>query len=71
MRRVLLQMGVSLDGLVAGLDSDESIVTREDDEVMGWKVASLHQVGTHIMGRTTYEQIAAHWPSATDAYAPR
>jgi dihydrofolate reductase len=25
--------------------------------------------GTPIMGRVTYEQMAAHWPSATDEYA--
>jgi dihydrofolate reductase len=25
-------------------------------------VQSLQQVGTHIMGRVTYEQMAGHWP---------
>ncbi len=34
-----------------------------------WKVASLGQVGTHIMGRVTYEQMARHWPTATGEYA--
>ena len=29
----------------------------------------LRQVGTHIMGRVTYEQMAEHWPNATGDYA--
>jgi len=27
----------------------------EDDEVVAWKVASLLEAGTHIMGRATHE----------------
>ena len=34
-----------------------------------WKVASLRQVGTHIMGRVTYEAMAEYWPNATGDYA--
>jgi dihydrofolate reductase len=33
------------------------------------EITSLRQIGTHIMGRVTYEQMAAHRPSATDSYA--
>ena len=29
----------------------------------------MGQVGTHIMGRVTYEQMARHWPTATGEYA--
>jgi dihydrofolate reductase len=29
----------------------------------------VRQAGTHIMGRVTYEQMAGHWPTATDDYA--
>jgi dihydrofolate reductase len=38
-------------------------------DVRAWKVASLLKVGTHIMGRVTYEQMAAYWPNATGEYA--
>jgi dihydrofolate reductase len=34
----------------------------EDEAVRRWKVESLHQVSTHIMGRVTYEQMAGYWP---------
>ena len=64
MRRVLLQMGLSVDGIVAGgpQGGTEAGARDEDEAVRTWKVKSLHQVGTHIMGRVTYEQMAAHWP---------
>jgi dihydrofolate reductase len=34
-----------------------------------WKVASLRKVGTHIMGRVTYEEMARYWPTAAGQYA--
>ena len=70
MRPVVLQMGVTLDGYVAGPggEGDWGLLP-EDPEVHAWKVASLRQVGTHIMGRVTYEEMARHWPSSTGDYA--
>jgi dihydrofolate reductase len=62
-------MGVTMDGYVAGADERDWRLGPEHPDVEAWKVASLRQVGTHIMGRVTYEQMAAHWPSATDKYA--
>ena len=70
MRRVVLQMGVTLDGYVAGPGGEGDWgLPPEDPDVRAWKVASLRQVGTHIMGRVTYEQMAGHWPNATGDYA--
>ena len=70
MRRVLLQMGVSLDGIVAGGPKGRAEPGGAGHpDVKAWKLESLRQVGTHIMGRVTYEEMAAHWPSSTDAYA--
>jgi dihydrofolate reductase len=64
MRRVLLQMGLSVDGIVAGgpRGTSEAGAPDEDETVRRWKIESLHEVGTHIMGRVTYEQMAGHWP---------
>jgi dihydrofolate reductase len=70
MRTLVLQMGVTLDGYVAGPGGEGDWgLPPEHPDVRAWKVASLRQVGTHIMGRVTYEQMAAHWPGATDDYA--
>ena len=70
MRRVVLQMGVTLDGYVAGPGGEGDWgLPPEDPDVRAWKVASLGRVGTHIMGRVTYEQMAAYWPNETGEYA--
>ena len=70
MRRVVVQMGVTVDGYVAGPGGEGDWgLPAEDPDVRDWKLASLRQVGTHIMGRVTYEQMAVHWPAATDEYA--
>lgn len=67
MRRVILQMGVTLDGYVAGPGGElDWGLPEEHRDVRAWKVASLRQVGTHIIGRVTYEAMAAHWPTASE-----
>jgi dihydrofolate reductase len=62
-------MSVSVDGFVAGPQGGLGGNRPEDDDLIRWKLDQLHQTGTHIMGRVTYEQMAAHWPTATDEYA--
>jgi dihydrofolate reductase len=69
MRRVVLQMSVSVDGFVAGPQGGLGGSLPEGDDLIAWKLEQLYETGTHIMGRVTYEQMAAHWPSATDEYA--
>jgi len=70
MRPVVVQMGVTVDGYVAGPGGEGDWgLPPEHPEVRAWKVASLRQAGTHIMGRVTYEQMAGHWPAAIGDYA--
>jgi dihydrofolate reductase len=70
MRQVVLQMGVTLDGYVSGPGGEGDWgLPPEHPDVRAWKVASLRKVGTHIMGRVTYEEMAAYWPTATGEYA--
>jgi dihydrofolate reductase len=70
MRKLVLSMGVSLDGLVARpgrfgaggfLPDDPALKERK----LGW----MHDVGLHLMGRNTYEEMAEFWPVSDDAYA--
>jgi dihydrofolate reductase len=70
MRRVVLQMGVTVDGYVAGTGGEGDWGLRaEHPDVRAWKLASLDRAGTHIMGRVTYEEMAGYWPAGTGQYA--
>ncbi len=62
MRKLVLQMSISLDGY---LGSPGNV----DDGLTQWILDTLDHVGTHIMGRVTYHEMAAHWPASTDAFA--
>jgi dihydrofolate reductase len=72
MRKLVLSMGVSLDGLVArpgrfgaggwGLPPDDPALKQR-------KLAWMDDVGLHLMGRNTYEEMAEFWPVSDDAYA--
>jgi dihydrofolate reductase len=63
-------MGVTVDGYVAAAKGDPGWgLGPEHPAVHEWKVASLRRVGTHIMGRVTYGEMASHWPRSTDEYA--
>jgi dihydrofolate reductase len=72
MRKLVLSMGVSLDGLVArpgrhgaggwGLPPEDPALKQRK---LGW----MHDVGLHLMGRKTYEEMAEFWPTSDDAYA--
>ena len=70
MRPVVLQIGITLDGFVHGAKGYENWgLPPEDDGVVAWKVASLREAGTHIMGRATSEHMAAVWLTAAGPYA--
>lgn len=76
-RRLVLQMGVSLDGFVAIPRGDGSVpvmegewgLPPEDPELTKLKLAWVSDAGAHLMGRVTYEGMAAFWPSSTHPYA--
>lgn len=76
-RRLVLQMGVSLDGMVAAPRGDGSApvmeglwgLAPEDPELTELKLACVREAGAHLMGRVTYEAMAGYWPTSTHAYA--
>lgn len=39
------------------------------DDAVAWELDTLGQAGTHIMGRATYEAMAAHWPTSSEVFA--
>lgn len=69
MRNVLLIMSASIDGYVSAPTGRTVGVLHDPPELKRWKLERIRRAGTHIMGRVTYEGMAATWPSSTDAYA--
>jgi dihydrofolate reductase len=69
MRQVTLQMGMSLDGYVASDRQHPGAAVPEDDELVQWKLNRVAKAGAHLMGRTTYLEMAGYWPHSTHAYA--
>ena len=68
MRRVVLMMSTSIDGFVTGPRGHAGALP-EPEELKRWKLERIRRAGTHVMGRVTYEEMAAHWPTSTDDYA--
>jgi dihydrofolate reductase len=72
MRTLILQMGVSIDGLVARPGRHGSTgwgLPPEDPALKERKLEWLRDAGLHLMGRATYEEMAEFWPLSDDAYA--
>jgi dihydrofolate reductase len=68
MRNVVLMMSISIDGFVAGPHGHAGALP-EPEELKRWKLERVRRAGTHIMGRVTYEEMAAYWPTSADDYA--
>jgi len=72
MRKLVLMMGVSLDGHVARpgkYGAGGWGVPPEDPALKARKLDWLRDAGLHLMGRHTYEEMSAFWPTSDDAYA--
>ncbi len=70
MTDLVLQMGISIDGYVSGgPEGDIGGGEPEHPDVTARKLGWVSSAGAHAMGRTTYEQMARFWPTASGAYA--
>jgi dihydrofolate reductase len=74
MRRLILQTGISVDGYVAALDRSHPWNDAGGGESGGpaakrWILDSVSNAGAHLMGRVTYEEMAAAWPTSTSDFA--
>ena len=69
MRQVTLQMSMSLDGYVASDREHPGTAVPEDAELVRWKLDRVAKAGAHLMGRTTYEEMAGYWPHSEHPYA--
>src|ERR687887_673444 len=72
MRKLVLAMGLSLDGLVARPGRYGAAgwwLPPEDPDLKERKLAWIRNAGVHLMGRNTYEEMAEFWPVSDDPYA--
>ncbi|HEX6472705.1 MAG TPA: dihydrofolate reductase family protein [Streptosporangiaceae bacterium] len=71
MRKVFLQLQVSLDGYIAGPNRDLSWIARSmNEDLMAYIVGSLQGMDTQLIGRVTYQEQEGYWPSSTEPLAP-
>lgn len=72
MSKLVLMMGVSLDGLVARpgkFGAGGWGVPPEDPALKARKLDWIRDARLHLMGRVTYEEMAGFWPVSDDEYA--
>ncbi|MBB6243333.1 dihydrofolate reductase [Rhodanobacter sp. MP1X3] len=68
----MLKMSVSLDGFVAGPNGEADWIFRTSggDDSTAWVLQTLREAGVHIMGRRSYDVMAAFWPYSDMPIAP-
>jgi dihydrofolate reductase len=74
MRELVLEIAsISLDGYICEEDTDfwrlYGPMTITDPQLDEYILTTLGRAGTHIMGRVTYESMAAHWPASGEPVA--
>jgi len=65
MRRVVLFMHVSLDGIV-GKPGEENDWIHTDEEMFDYALRQTNRSDTALYGRVTYELMDSYWPTAAD-----
>jgi dihydrofolate reductase len=71
MRKLILQMSMTVDGFVAGPKGESDwLFANADESADDWAVQRAWQAGAHVMGSKTYHDMAAWWPSSTEVFAP-
>jgi dihydrofolate reductase len=70
MRRLILQIGISLDGFCAARDGSHPWGGEPEDAAQRRrKLEWVRNAGAHVMGRKTYEDMASFWPTSQHEYA--
>jgi dihydrofolate reductase len=63
-------MSMTLDGYVGGPGGEIDWIMRTlDNDATAWLEQTLWQAGAHLMGRRTYADMLAYWPTSTEPLA--
>lgn len=70
MRKLIIKMSLSLDGFVCDAHGGKDWLFKTGDaESAAWSVNEIREAGLIIMGRTSFEEMAPYWPTATGPFA--
>jgi dihydrofolate reductase len=70
MRKLVLQMGTSIDGYVSGGPGEDIGGGGPQHPDVGARILDwITQAGAHAMGRVTYQEMSGFWPTSTDEFA--
>jgi dihydrofolate reductase len=69
-RELVLKMSISIDGFVGGPKGEINWVFDRDPKAIAWTVETIWRASLHIMGSHTFHDMAAWWPTSTEAFAP-
>jgi dihydrofolate reductase len=70
MQPLVLKMSVSIDGFVGAPDGAVApLIALGDEASTAWTVAAISGASAHLMGRKTFADMAAWWPTSTEPFA--
>jgi dihydrofolate reductase len=70
MRKLTLKMSISVDGFVGGLNGEiDWIFKGMDQAATKWTVDQISKASAHLMGRKTFHDMVAYWPTSSEPFA--
>ena len=71
MRQLIVKIHLSVDGFCAKPNGDNTFLFDSmDAQLTEWVVADVWKAGLHLMGAKTYRDMASHWPTSKEPFAP-
>ena len=70
MRKLIVRMSVTLNGFVGGPKGENDwIFAHNSADQEAWHLEHMRDTGLHLMGRRTFHDMKAHWPTSKESYA--
>jgi dihydrofolate reductase len=70
MQPLVLKMSLSVDGFVGTTDGAVApLIGLSDAATDAWEVDAISGASAHLMGRKTFHDMAAWWPTSTEVFA--
>ncbi|RWY47345.1 dihydrofolate reductase family protein [Mucilaginibacter gilvus] len=70
MRKLVLNMGVTVDGFVAAPDGNQDWLFKVQEEGSNtWILDTIKNAGMHLMGSNVFNDMISYWPFSDEIYA--